>query len=271
MRKLLRANLFCLRRSRVLWLCMAAAFSLSALFLLGRSVDQEGMTTLDSVFLQPFPFLPILHAAFVGLFLGMEYQDGTLRNKLIVGHSRGEVYIAYLITSITGCCAILLAWTASAVIGAAKFGWFAAPAGTLLLHAAVMILLTAAVAAIMTLLCLLVPNRAISAVAAILLALAILILGSSFYNALCEPEMASAAIMTENGFEVGEPTPNPSYISGPLRTVYQFAVDALPSGQAILLANQELTRPALSLAASVGLILLTSAAGIPAFRRKDLK
>lgn len=34
--------------------------------------------------------------------------------------------------------------------------------------------------------------------------------------------------------------------------MYQFAVDALPTGQAILLANQELTHPGLSLAASAG-------------------
>lgn len=271
MRKLLRADLFCLRRSRVLWLCMAAAFAVSVLFLLRLGGDQEGVTTLDSVFLQVFPFLPILHAAFVGLFLGMEYQDGTLRNKLIVGHSRGEVYGAYLLAGMAGCFAILLAWAASAAVGVIKFGWFTAPAGTLLLHAAVILLLTAAVAAIMTLLCMLVPNRAISAVFAILLALAILILGSSLYNALCEPEMAAAAVMTQNGFEVGEPTPNPSYISGALRTVYQFAVNALPSGQAILLANQELTHPGLSLAASAGLTALASAAGILAFRRKDLK
>ena len=108
-------------------------------------------------------------------------------------------------------------------------------------------------------------------VAAILLALALLILGNSFYNALCEPETISPAIMTENGFEIGEPEPNPDYISGTLRTVYQFAVDALPSGQAILLANQELARPGLSLAASAGLILLVSAIGMAIFRRKDLK
>ena len=75
---------------------------------------------------------------------------------------------------------------------------------------------------------------------------------------------------TLNGFEIGEPLPNPNYISGTLRTVYQFAVDALPTGQAILLTNQELTHPGLSLAASAGLVLLSSAAGILAFRRKDL-
>ena len=188
-----------------------------------------------------------------------------------MGHSRRAVYGAYLITGTVGCFAILLAWAASVVIGVVKFGWFAAPAGTLLLYSAVILLLTAAEAAILTLLCLLVTNRAVSGVAAILLALALLILGSSFYNALCEPETISPAIMTENGFEIGEPEPNPDYISGTLRTVYQFAVDALPSGQAILLANQELARPGLSLAASAGLILLVSAIGMAIFRRKDLK
>ena len=63
MRKLLRANLFRLRRSRALWLCAAAAFVLSALYLL--RVDAESTQTLDQQSMQMFPFLPILHAAFV--------------------------------------------------------------------------------------------------------------------------------------------------------------------------------------------------------------
>ena len=136
---------------------------------------------------------------------------------------------------------------------------------------AVALLLTAALAALLTLLCLLIPNRAVSAVAAILLMFGLIVVGSVFYNALCEPEMAAAAIMTVNGFEVGEPTPNPDYVSGALRTVYQFAVDALPTGQAILLANQELAHPAVSLSASAGLVLLCTAVGMLVFRRKDLK
>lgn len=58
MRKLLRADLFCLRRSRVLWLCMAAAFVISAIFLLRLSTDNENMRTLDDAFLQLLPFCP---------------------------------------------------------------------------------------------------------------------------------------------------------------------------------------------------------------------
>ena len=184
MLKLLRADFFCLRRNRAFWLCAAAAFALSSVCMLQASGDSA--QTLEQHLLQVFPFLPILHAAFVSLFLGLEYQDGTLRNKLIVGHSRKCVYLSRLLVSIIGCGGILLAWALSALTGVPKFGWFAVPTGT-------------------------------------------------------------------------------------LRTVYQFAVDALPTGQAILLANQELTHPGLSRAASAGLVLLSSAAGMLAFRRKDLK
>lgn len=77
MLKLLRADFFCLRRSRAFWLCAAAAFALSSVYMLQASGDSA--QTLEQHLLQVFPFLPILHAAFVSLFPGLEYQDGTLR------------------------------------------------------------------------------------------------------------------------------------------------------------------------------------------------
>lgn len=270
MLKLLHAGLFRLRRSRLLWLCAAAAFAVSSAFLL-QIGGGESVWTLDEALFQVFPFLPVLYAAFVGLFLGMEYQDGTLRSKLIAGHTRGAVYLSALFTAMLGCLGIALGWALSAAVGTARLGWFSAPWTALLLRAALAALTAAASASILTLLAVLIPNRAVSAVAAILTAFALLALGSYFYNALCEPEMLSAAVMTESGFEIGEPTPNPNYIRGTLRTVYQLLMEALPSGQAILLANGELTRPLLSLGASACIVLLTSGAGIAAFRRKDLK
>ena len=213
----------------------------------------------------------LLYAAFLSLFLGVEYQDGTLRNKIIAGHARWKVYAASLLSGAAGCWVVLLGWLLSIPIGVLKFGWFTAPAAGLALELAVALGIAAAIAAILTLLGMLLPNRAVAAVLAILLVLGLLLLGSVLYNALWEPEYLTGMVMTANGIEMGEAQPNPNYISGALRTVFQFLVDTLPTGQSILLANQELGRPGLSLAASGAIVLLCSGCGVATFRRKDLK
>lgn len=271
MRKLMRANFYRLWKSRVFWICVAASFLTSAAFLLAKQYPSREMPSLDEMYLQIFPMLPLIHAVFAGLFLGTEYQDGTLRNKVTVGHTREEIYLSFLAVCLCAGLGILLSWALGVAVGALKYGWFLAPGKQLLLNLGIMVLLTMAEDGILTLLCLLSSNKAVTAVAAILLMLGLIVLSSGFYNSLCEPEFASAAMVTENGVEVGEPQPNPDYISGFQRKCYQSAVEALPSGQAILLANREMERPALSACASVVILVLTTAAGVSAFKRKDLK
>lgn len=271
MLKLLHAGFSRLHKSRLLLLCMTAAFAVSSLFLLQIGGSEESVWALDEALLQILPFLPVLYAAFIGLFLGVEYQDGTMRNKIVAGHTRSAVYLSQLLTAMLGCLGILLAWALSAAVGAVRLGWFVAPWTELLLRAAVILMTMTAMAAILTLFAMLITNRAVSGVTVILTVFALLLLSSYLYNALCEPELLSAAIMTETGYEVGEPMPNPNYIGGTLRAAYQFLSEALPSGQAILLANQELTRPGLSLCASLCIALLMTGAGIAVFRRNDLK
>lgn len=271
MRKLLRANLSRLVKSRALHLCMAAAFLMSVFFLINIRSDNEDLKTLDEIIMQVMPFLPIFYAVFASLFLGVEYQDGTMRNKIIAGHSRAAVYAANLIAVTIGCLAIMLSWLATAAFGAIKFGGFVQTVDALLLQFAIIALFTAAISAILTIIGILLSNRAVSAVTAILLMFGLIALGSAIYGALSEPEMTTPVVMTQNGVEFGDPAPNPAYVSGARRTIYQFCVDALPTGQSILIANQELARPALSACASMGIYLLVSAVGVMIFKRRDLK
>jgi len=270
--KLLRSNFFRLRKSSSLLLCMAAVFAASVLFILGvaNGDSSEPMVT-EEIIMQVFPFLPIAYAVFISLFLGIEYQDGTLRNKIICGHSRYEIYISSAITSAVGCFAILASWALGSVVAIIRFGWFVTPPKELLLYALIVLLLTAAVASILSVMGMLISNRAVSSVTSILLMFGLLMVGSVIYNALCEPEMAAGAIMTANGIDIGDPQPNPNYISGTLRAVLEFLVSTLPSGQAILLANKELEHPLVSICSSVAIILLTSIAGSLVFKRKNLK
>lgn len=271
MRNLMRADFFRLRKSRTLWLCVVGAFVLSAFSLRNIEAGRENPATLDVLILQIFPFLSIAHGAFVSLFLGIEYQDGTIRNKLIAGHSRTRVYLSSLVAATAGCFAILLGWLLGGMAAIPRLGWSVSGGKQLFITAALIVLLTMAEAAILTLPGMLLPNRAVSAVLSIMLMFGLLIVGSAVYNALCEPEMMFDTILTESGIACGEPYPNPRYISGALRRLYQFAADSLPSAQSILLANEEIARPVLSAFASFGIIFLTSTAGVLTFKRKNLK
>lgn len=272
MRKLLRADISRLMKSKVLWLCAAATFLFSVFFIMNTGKDIAYEQTPDVVFFEVFPFFPVIYAVFVSMFLGTEYQEGTLRNKLIAGHKRRDIYFSSLAAAVFGCFIIMLSWALSSIVAVARFGKFVLPWDKQLLSGALVLLMTAAVAAILTLLCMLSANKAASAVLAVMLMLGLIMAASSLYNALSEPETITEVIsVTQNGVEHGQPVPNPNYIDGFTRTVFRFAVDALPSGQAILIANAELTRPALSLCASVCITLITTVIGVIFFKRKNLK
>lgn len=70
---------------------------------------------------------------------------------------------------------------------------------------------------------------------------------------------------------MGEPTPNPDYISGGVRAAYEFLLDLLPTGQSILLANLELARPLRGALCSAFIAGAAALGGLWTFRKKDLR
>ena len=103
------------------------------------------------------------------------------------------------------------------------------------------------------------------------LAMGLLMCSSYMLNALNQPEFQQGMMMTEAGLQLSEPTPNPSYVGGMKRELFQFLSDTLPSGQSISVCSYELNRPVLSLASSVIIAVLSSAVGMIFFKRKDLR
>lgn len=67
------------------------------------------------------------------------------------------------------------------------------------------------------------------------------------------------------------PTLNHNHVSGLKRTIYQFVLECLPSGQEILMASHKIDCPILSLIASAVITFITTIAGVGAFCKKDLK
>ena len=103
MRNLLSAGFVRLWRSRALWLSCAVAAGYEIFSVLSRTPGvREGYTysyDLDGGFFLFSGLVGVLSALLCAFTVGPEYGYGALRNKLIAGHKRRDVYLTNLILS----------------------------------------------------------------------------------------------------------------------------------------------------------------------------
>lgn len=276
MRKLLRANFSRLLHDRTFRLLTALTvfFGVFMTVVNAINVHREGAVwVMDFRLLNCAILCPILTSVLAALFVGSDYSGGTLRNKLIAGHRRGNLYLANLIT----CCCAGIILIIAFVIPQGALGLLlgeqiqSAPA-KLLMYVALSLVLMFAFMALFTLIAMLCQNKSHTVAGCILLVFVLLFLGVYITSALNEPEYLAGYSYTENGVTVEEPeTKNPNYVSGTKRQVYEFMQDFTPGGQMLQISDMDAEEPAM-LALYDGIILLAvTGVGTVFFRRKDLK
>lgn len=277
MRKLLHADLFALLHSRVFRVELIATALFSAYIVIANySTSVQASSDpirLDDVFFILYQLIGVLIAAGVSLIVGAEYSDGTLRNKLIAGHTRAAIYGAALLSNLIAVLPVLAAHAAvSVLLGYVLLGACQMPIAQFLTMIALAALSTLAFTAIFVAVSMNCANRAFGAVAALLLALGLTLCVSTVGNQLSEPETTYDGItITMDGIEFGDLIDNPAYVSGRARTALELVYDLLPAGQLIQLQQRELTRAARFPAFSALFFALCTACGYVLFRRKDLK
>ncbi len=104
MGKLLRSNLSRLWKDKIFWLCMGGMLLYAVVYMLNASQKTISPVTGEVYTLEHYYFMFLAYVDFffavvTSMFLGTEYSDGTIRNKLIVGHTRTNVYLANLIVT----------------------------------------------------------------------------------------------------------------------------------------------------------------------------
>lgn len=279
MYKLFKANMSRLSKTKIFWLdlVLLAAITVVVMLNYGRSainmqsMGYEGYTGMDEYQFNLVPVLGIFVCVVTALFLGTDYADGTIRNKLICGHTRNEIYAANLLTNFIIAFSFTAVYFLASLVGLVKLSPWQMSAGQLLSSISVCIFSLSAVAAVLTLVGMVSHNKAATAILSVFTVLGMLLIASFLYNKLQEPEMTSEMYMTLNGIEMGDPKPNPTYIGGSLRTVCECIVQLLPTGQGILLANGEYGNALLFITYSLIIIAVTTAIGMVIFRKKDLK
>lgn len=276
MRNVFAANRMRLRKSRALWICMGLVFLFTVYMVLtgyNSSLRYGSEMGLEDSLFGVLPFGGLVLSAFFALFLGTEFGDGTVRNKIIAGRSRVEIYLANLLTCFLGCTAIFLAWTLAGFVGLPLFGLWKIGTKAFLVKMAVDYFSVLSLTALLVPVCHMISNKATCAVVSIFTDFGILLAGSYFYNSLCEPETMQEFISfsQEEGAVYGDLIPNPAYIGGSLRTVYQWMLNLLPSGQQIWVADEPVTEPVKMCLCSLAVIAAATAIGLALFRRKELK
>lgn len=277
MRKLLSANFARLWRNKVFWLGVLFSVGVAIVAVLESHrmiVQHPGIEiAMEGNLFQIAAYVTFVQAVFCGLFLGTEYSDGTVRNKLVVGHTRAAVYGANLIVCMAAGLVMCLAYFAAYLpLGWALIGAPGMAAKSIAGLIALTLLVALSFSAVFTLVGMNSQSKAGSAVGMLLLVLATMFLCSYLLAQLNEPETTvMGQILADGTVAMTDPEPNPDYISGTKRAVYQFIVDFWPMGQGMQISNQEVTHPWQMGLYSVVLVILSTAAGIACFRKKDIK
>ena len=276
MNKLLSAGFTRLKKDKVFWMSVLLMAGLGIYISISNySFSQTyGQTVvLDSNIFSHILLVPIVFSVFCSLFIGTEYSDGTIRNKIVVGHTRRAIYLANLIVCTAANLIIFAAYEAAYLcVGIPLFGFFQSDIRTVLLFTLCAAGICLTVSSLLTLIAMLCHSKAITTVLCILGMIILLFTGTYIRSRLSQPETYSDYSYSVNGELVSEGEhPNPIYLRGNKRKVYEFLYDFLPSGQSVQCQEMSSEHPGILLLYSGIILIASSGAGLCIFRRKDIK
>lgn len=314
MTKLIRANLARMFRSISFWGIVAAqllftvlviyvgnAFELGEVRIMGVLQEKQALEYRMACAFLCFPFF---QAVFVSLFLSAEKREGTLRNKLVVGYTKRQIYLSNLISCLVGTAVLYGAWFLGGLIEMPRLKPWRLEPEEVLLFLLLYVLSAAAGTAIYVMFAHVCVYG--SSVLLITLLFTGMFLLEGWFNYLVTqvPEMKwtvrPASFYEEEVWKQvpGEMVSNPSAVHGIRRKVYLAVESLIPSGQHIHMMDRtkdkqceiyyqtdegwyretpygrhpyvEITVPGM-LGGSIIMILVFTALGMAVFCRENLK
>ena len=280
MRKLLSANVARLWKSRVFWglegFCFG--FGVFAYSLVTYNTRNLGQGWLEyeahSYFYLWVLYIAVIIALFACFFIGTDYSDGTLRNKMIVGHSREEIYLSFLLTTFTAAFFFVLAYLLAVLLvglplsGRAVLTHVQAQPWRLLGCGLVIV----EYAALFTMVSMLDSDKARNLVISLLIAVILIFSGMMAYGKLSAPELIQIVVpQSDGGILLKDGDPNPEYLTGGIRTVFVWLAAILPSGSMMLSLDKNLSFDWRNPVCAVALTTLLNVIGIGVFKKKDIK
>lgn len=280
MRNLLSANLLRLKKSVLFWgaLILSLGFGICVTAVQVMEQLKYGGFPDSPAFSRYAPLIGVVTAVFVSLFFGTEYHDGTIRNKIITGRPRASIYLANLITGsvcallfcasyFAACLGLSVPFVSSGVLRELEI-----PPRAFALIIVGILVLSLAYTGLFLLVTMNCSRKTTSGVVCILASVLLLIFGIYLDGRLDAAEYISSYSLGVDGQVVQEePEPNPRYLRGLERDVYQFLYDFTPGGQSTQYATADGGNLEIMPVYSLVILLAATAGGVALFRKKDLK
>lgn len=257
MRKLLSADTRRLFRSRWFWLCLGGMLAMSVAFIIMQKTAMDYTVPLSRVIFLPMSFFGMAVAALVSLFVGEDFSDGFIRNKLIAGRLRRSVFASHLVVSSVACILIYLAVVFfTSAVGSFFFEinltidvFFA-----YLLLGVGMCIAYGCIYCTITMLC---DNKTTAAVVCMGLAFFLLCVSLHTNQVMVQPQYKDGVL-------------NPAYVDGFAKAVYGVLHDLNPTGQAAQLSAMHAFNP-FRMFVCDAVWIASAAVGTAIFQRRNIK
>lgn len=274
MSRLLRAGFMRLRKNKLFWLLTSFSIVLALFMIYARYRDMKNygdVIEVEQLMLNYATIIGIVISIFTSLFLGVEYSDGTIRNKISVGHKRIHIYLSnFILTTMVSLFSYILLIVVVLLIGVPLFGKITMSIPWLLTLLGCIFLAVVAYSALFTFIAMVIPNKAVTAVVSIMLAFGLMMTALTCLTMVEATEYVPVTSLVDGEF-ITETVKNPKYPSETERMVYQTLLDVNPAGQMFQLAGREAQNLNLLPIYALGLSTLLTLGGIVLFQKKDLK
>ena len=278
MRKLITANFHRFSKDRFSWCVVGIVVILSLASVFNSAGSFEAMAargyamSLEDCYFNQAPLIGAFLALLISMFLGTEFSEGTIRNKLCIGHKRNKIFLSNFITCAFASIVLTAVWLLSCTLLFGLIGPLEVEVSEFVGYIFVAMGFAVSFAALYTVIGSLSSNKAMTIIYTFAVFIILAMAASALDDRLCEPEINE--IMTYNNYGavvMQESAPNPLYLSGMIRTVCEVALELLPNGQALLLSEVAIEYPVRAILLSVVFTTVTLLVGSRLFRRKDIK
>lgn len=271
MRELIGANFRRLFKSKLFWGGVLFMYVVAAAELVSTKIElvtggETAASALDALLYDGALRLSVMMAVFVSVFIGTDYSDGTIRNKIVLGHRRSHIYLANLVVCVSAAIMMQAAHLLALIApGLALFQGMT----TSVYDAAVQILLSMlavnAFTAVYTAICMVSRSKSDSAIISLLTVIGVTLLSLIFYQELMQPEFVTDSVTSEM-------VRNAYYVSGAKRVVFSILNDMLASSQIMQLENQYVVGHIERFAIyDLAVMAVSTMCAIFVFRQEDLK